>query len=134
MAFCHPIPLFYLGFLPPSQSSLPRLASIMSVPDEHHPAQNVNSSNTLTPALRDSKGWDGKLRVEKRSAVLAGAESEAEQSDNEEDEGFPGEEIDADEGRKLSNGGYWYEALTVTTTTDLLDDYEFDTDVSSWPR
>ena len=45
---------------------------------------------------RDSKGWDGKLRVDKR-AVLANPEALSD-PDNSDDEGPPAEEIAADEG------------------------------------
>ena len=72
------------------------------------------SSTGSTSVLRDRQGWDGKLRVGKKAAVVANelANSDPERSDEEHDaeeiEGLPGEEIEADE--------------------DLLDDYEFDSD------
>jgi hypothetical protein len=48
---------------------------------------------------RDSKGWDGKLRVDKK-AVLANPEALSD-PENSEDEGPPREEIEADEGERL---------------------------------
>lgn len=56
------------------------------------------TTNGATP--RDSKGWDGKLRVERR-AVVTNAEilSDPEYSD---EDAPPVEQIDADEGRLCS--------------------------------
>jgi protein phosphatase 1 regulatory subunit 7 len=50
---------------------------------------------------RDSKGWDGKLRVEKpaeRNAILANPEALSDPEYSDEENVVPGEEIDADEG------------------------------------
>lgn len=78
-----------------------------------------------SPSLRNSKGWDGKLRVPK-NAVLANPEalSDPEYSDNE--NVIPGEEVDADEGSKTCR---CYETDGhANLWPDLLDGEESDTD------
>jgi protein phosphatase 1 regulatory subunit 7 len=50
-----------------------------------------------SPGLRDSKGWDGKLRVPK-SAVLANPEALSDPEYSDEDNVIPGDEVAADEG------------------------------------
>lgn len=68
----------------------------------HHLAQNMDPQVDPSPAIngtgpRDSKGWDGKLRVDRR-AVVTNAEilSDPEYSD---EDAPPVDQIDADEGR-----------------------------------
>jgi hypothetical protein len=63
-----------------------------------------SSSNS---SLHNAKGWDGKLRVEKRAVlvnpeVLDGQQSDAEESD---DEDHNVEQIEADEGMYASSSG-----------------------------
>ena len=48
-------------------------------------------------ALRDSRGWDGKLRVKKR-AVITNTEALSDPENSDED-ALPVEQIEADEGR-----------------------------------
>ena len=67
------------------------------VPRETGPAQEGPGANgAQSPRPHDSRGWDGKLRVERR-AVLAnpGALSDDEASD---EDALPPEQIAADEG------------------------------------
>jgi hypothetical protein len=61
-----------------------------------HPPQKVEGETS--PGLRSSKGWDGKLRVQPKKAVLSNPEaiSDAEYSDDE--NVAPGEEVPPDEG------------------------------------
>lgn len=55
------------------------------------------SADQPSPVLRDSKGWDGKLRVPKTALVTnPDAFSDPEYSDDE--NVFPGEHVAADEG------------------------------------
>ena len=73
---------------------------------------------------RNSKGWDGKLRVDRRAVVTnAEAMSDPEHSDG---DAPPVEQINADEGR------YKVSLSTVSANmgaADLLEDYEPDSDV-----
>jgi len=78
----------------------------MSSPDENTPLkkEEVVSEVAEVPeqhkSPRDSKGWDGKLRVEKKTAMTnPEAISDPEYSD--EENVLPGEEIAADEGMFL---------------------------------
>lgn len=81
----------------------------------------TNGSN-----LQDSKGWDGKLRVDRR-AVVTNAEilSDPEYSD---EDAPPVEQIVADEGNI-----YLFSCLLLLTeiVVDLLEDYEPNSDVCS---
>lgn len=52
----------------------------------------------MSPGLRDSKGWDGKLRVPK-TALLANPEALSDPEYSDEDNVIPGEEVAADEGK-----------------------------------
>jgi protein phosphatase 1 regulatory subunit 7 len=52
-----------------------------------------------SPVLRDSKGWDGKLRVPK-SAMLANPEALSDPEYSDEDNVVRGEQVAADEGEK----------------------------------
>ena len=63
------------------------------------PVEISISSNGTRP--HDSKGWDGKLRVDRR-AMVTNAEilSDADYSD---EDAPPVDQIDADEGRFISN-------------------------------
>ncbi|EFX00842.1 protein phosphatase pp1 regulatory subunit [Grosmannia clavigera kw1407] len=50
-----------------------------------------------SPSLRNSKGWDGKLRLPKKTAVLANPEALSDPEYSDEDNVVPGETISADE-------------------------------------
>ena len=50
-----------------------------------------------SPGLRNSKGWDGKLRLPK-NAVLANPEALSDPEYSDDDNVHPGDEISADEG------------------------------------
>lgn len=69
---------------------------------DNHPAEaqegeDPNSPPTSSTALRDSNGWDGKLRVGKRAEVVnAEILSDPEHSD---EDAPPVEQIAADDGR-----------------------------------
>lgn len=52
-----------------------------------------------SPGLRDSKGWDGKARVD-RTAVLANPEALSDPEYSDDDNVVPGEELPADEGKE----------------------------------
>ena len=64
------------------------------VDDNPSPRRDGESS----PGLKNSKGWDGKLRVSK-SAVLTNPESLSDPEYSDDDNVVPGEELAADEGR-----------------------------------
>ena len=56
--------------------------------------------NEKSPKLQDSKGWDGKARVERRAIITnPHALSDGEHSDDE--DAPPVEQIDADEGQTV---------------------------------
>ena len=97
----------------------------MNVQEDSHedPSPETSVSTNGTGPL-NSKGWDGKLRVDKR-AVVSNAEilSDPEYSD---EDAPPVDQISADEGR--SNFCYQNPLLTFPWI-DLLEDYESDTDV-----
>lgn len=76
--------------------------------------------------LQDSKGWDGKLRVDRR-AVITNAEVLSDPDYSDED-APPVEQIVADEGKYM----FVYCVLLLTgVVPDLLEDYEPDSDVCS---
>ncbi|OTB04400.1 hypothetical protein M426DRAFT_320769 [Hypoxylon sp. CI-4A] len=70
-------------------------------------ARSERGDNQPSPGLRDSKGWDGKLRID-RNAIIQNPEALTDPDYSDEDNIVPGQEIDADE--------------------DLLDDEDPDTD------
>lgn len=53
-----------------------------------------------SPGLRNSKGWDGKLRVPK-SAQMTNPEALSDPEYSDEENVMPGEEIGADEGQAI---------------------------------
>lgn len=65
------------------------------VDDNPSPRHDGESS----PGLKNSKGWDGKLRVPK-SAVLANPEALSDPEYSDEDNVVAGEEVAADEGER----------------------------------
>ena len=80
--------------------------------------------STAGSSLRDSKGWDGKLRLDKK-AVVTNAEILSDPAYSDED-APPVEQISADEGMfSLAVSS----ASLILATADLLEDYELDTDV-----
>lgn len=88
------------------------------------PLSETANLGTAHQPPRDPKGWDGKLRVEKRAEVVLKnpeAVSDPEYSDDE--NVLPGEQISADEGRFALCHIYFANHLE-----DLLDDYPLDTD------
>ncbi len=66
------------------------------------PASDAGQTDGTSPdsskKLRDSKGWDGKLRVQRTDAADNNTEDAPSESDGEAEE-VPGEEIAADEGK-----------------------------------
>jgi len=76
-------------------------------PGQHIELIDDNSSprhdGEASPALRDSKGWDGKLRVPK-SALLANPEALSDPEYSDDDNVIPGEEVAADEGKESRRG------------------------------
>ncbi|EGZ77258.1 protein phosphatases PP1 regulatory subunit sds22 [Neurospora tetrasperma FGSC 2509] len=66
---------------------------------DDHPSPR-HEGEAGSPALRDSKGWDGKLRVPK-SAVLANPEALSDPEYSDDDNIVPGEEVAADEGKQF---------------------------------
>jgi len=74
--------------------------------------------------MKDSRGWDGKLRVDRRAHLTNPDIPDTEYSD---DEAPRPEVIEADEGRCLVLN---YGCKLMPLMTDLLDDFEINTDVS----
>jgi protein phosphatase 1 regulatory subunit 7 len=81
------------------------MSSAEATPPEEHDPASANDIHIEAPEQekkdhrpRDSKGWDGKLRIKKKGAggdeASAGGQSEPEES---EDEGPPPEQLAADE-------------------------------------
>lgn len=73
--------------------------------DDATPAvENLNLNGEKAPEShsppRDSKGWDGKLRIEKE-VVLSNPEAISDPEYSDEENVHPGDQIDADEGRYL---------------------------------
>jgi hypothetical protein len=75
------------------QDTKPEAPHIELQDDSNSPRPDGQAS----PGLRNSKGWDGKLRVE-RSAVLANPEILESDPESDDDNVLPGEELPADEG------------------------------------
>lgn len=66
------------------------------VEDEAH---SPRAEGDDTPALTDSKGWDGKLRVD-RGALLQNPEALSDPEYSDDENVLPGEEVAADEGKE----------------------------------
>lgn len=60
-------------------------------------ARSERGDGQASPGLRDSKGWDGKLRVD-RNALLQNPEAISDPEYSDEEHVLHGEEISADEG------------------------------------
>lgn len=102
----------------------PALSISVSIMDPQANSSMDIPLSTNGTTLQDSRGWDGKLRVDRR-AVVTNAEilSDPEYSD---EDAPPVDQINVDEGT------YFFAFLLVPLTyggADLLDDYELDTDV-----
>jgi protein phosphatase 1 regulatory subunit 7 len=66
-----------------------------NAPPSSDPSNNLTESH---PSPRDSKGWDGKLRVDRRPVTLSNPEAISDPEYSDEDNVLPGEQISADEG------------------------------------
>jgi protein phosphatase 1 regulatory subunit 7 len=64
-------------------------------PSPRHDGEN-------SPGLKNSKGWDGKLRVPPKSAVLANPEALSDPEYSDDENVHEGEEVAADEGKRTS--------------------------------
>ncbi|KAI1136065.1 protein phosphatases PP1 regulatory subunit sds22 [Hypoxylon sp. FL0543] len=123
LSSCLPCPLptpRFASFRPSLQNTTKRRTMPGEVNDEagnespsHHievveeGTHSEHGEGQPSPGLRDSKGWDGKLRIE-RNAVVHNPEALSDPEYSDEDHVVPGEEISADE--------------------DILDDEDPDTD------
>lgn len=98
----------------------------MDKPPDAPTGPSVSTTTTTNNGLQDSKGWDGKLRVERR-ALVTNAEilSDPEYSD---EDAPPVMQIAADEGSCLLVFNFTF--LLTGMCIDLLEDYEPDSDVS----
>lgn len=93
-------------------------------------AEKINSDGqpeSVPSPLRDSKGWDGKLRVNKQ-ATLANPEALTDPEYSDEENVIQGEQLVADEGWDCHTGR---EGELLTWVPDLLEDYDDDTDVGT---
>ena len=66
----------------------------IDIPENHSSAQEDSAGS---PGMRNSRGWDGKLRVPK-SALITNPEALSDSEYSDDDNVLPGEEINADEG------------------------------------
>lgn len=74
--------------------------------ENHTENHSGNHSGNQSPhKLRDSKGWDGKLRVD-RGALIQNPEAFSDPEYSDDENVLPGEEIGADEG--ISPHPLWY--------------------------
>ncbi|KAH9906290.1 protein phosphatases PP1 regulatory subunit sds22 [Xylariomycetidae sp. FL2044] len=83
-----------------------------------------------SPALRDSKGWDGKLRID-RNALLQNPEALSDPEYSDDENVLPGEDLAADEGMLIRASplrSYSEKLVTELATSDLLDDEDPETD------
>ncbi|KAK1455300.1 protein phosphatase 1 regulatory subunit SDS22 [Colletotrichum abscissum] len=85
----------------PTEPSSPRHSPRIELPEEDASASPRTDGQT-SPGLRNSKGWDGKLRVQ-RTAVLANPEVLSDPESDDENV-LPGEELPADEGKSSLPG------------------------------
>lgn len=65
--------------------------------DIEDPQASPRPEGETSPSLRNSKGWDGKLRIPK-SALMANPEALSDPEYSDDSNVLHGEEIDADEG------------------------------------
>ncbi|TQN70292.1 Protein phosphatase 1 regulatory subunit SDS22 [Colletotrichum shisoi] len=95
----------------PTESS-PRQSPRIELPEEEE--TSLRTDGQTSPGLRNSKGWDGKLRVQ-RTAVLANPEVLSDPESDDENV-IPGEELPADEDQPAAH------------VADLLDGEDPETD------
>ncbi len=81
---------------------MPASVSKNGEPSPHHielvdENPSPRSDGEPSPGLRNSKGWDGKLRVPK-NALVANPEALSDPEYSDDENVLPGEEIPADEG------------------------------------
>ena len=69
---------------------------LLEEPSSEDAPTKTNGASNQGP--RDAKGWDGKLRVERKAAPPAKSDADSDLSHSEEDT-MPGESIEADEGK-----------------------------------
>lgn len=70
------------------------------------PAEKGHKHSSSSSSLHNAKGWDGKLRVEKRAVlvnpeVLDGSGSHQSDAEDSDDDAVPVDQIEADEGALL---------------------------------
>ena len=87
----------------PTESSTPVAGDTAGSETIVNPAAPVDSEPLPTPPLRDSKGWDGKLRVPpsalaSASAQIANPEALSDPDYSDDENVLPGDKIEADEG------------------------------------
>lgn len=70
------------------------------IQEENTPPAKDAEQHHASP--RDSKGWDGKLRVE-RHPVMTNPEAISDPEYSDEENVLPGDQIDADEGMRVSS-------------------------------
>lgn len=82
----------------PTEENVPQSPGrhIELVEDEAHSERGDGNGNA-SPALTDSKGWDGKLRVD-RNALIQNPEALSDPEYSDDENVLPGEEVAADEG------------------------------------
>ncbi|KAK6072883.1 protein phosphatase pp1 regulatory subunit [Seiridium cupressi] len=95
------------------------------VEDETH---SERGDGNHSPALTDSKGWDGKLRVD-RTALLQNPEALSDSEYSDDENVLPGEELAADEGELHCNQRQLpLDELTCERRTDILNDEDPETE------
>ncbi|KAI0126952.1 protein phosphatases PP1 regulatory subunit sds22 [Xylariales sp. AK1849] len=98
------------------------------VEDEAH---SERGEGNHSPALTDSKGWDGKLRID-RTALLQNPEALSDPEYSDEENVLHGDEISADEGEAATlrlREAYCVRLLLIPAyLTDLLDDEDPETE------
>lgn len=71
----------------------------IEIPEEH---ASPRSEGQTSPGMKNSKGWDGKLRVPK-SALLSNPEALSDPEYSDDENVMEGEEISADEGESIQS-------------------------------
>ncbi|KAK1470587.1 protein phosphatase 1 regulatory subunit SDS22 [Colletotrichum cuscutae] len=111
----------------PTEPSSPRHSPRIELPEEDVSA-SPRTDGQISPGLRNSKGWDGKLRVQ-RTAVLANPEVLSDPESDDENV-LPGEELPADEGKSSLPGALFLRWATSARRGEayLLDGEDPETD------
>jgi len=65
--------------------------------EQHSHPDGINDASGGSSGLRDSKGWDGKLRLD-RNPLIQNPEALSDPEYSDDENVLPGEEIGADEG------------------------------------